>query len=127
MTKSRRQPAARERSALDAWVALAKTSRSDPIDEDVLDGLRYIAQQIERLLVTSCSVPAKQAAVLAAQAAGLTGRAIADFRAEQRAMLTTMAFEFNRAQPNPIKSTSVAGEIADVGERQVYKRRNRLR
>jgi hypothetical protein len=125
MTCNRRRPTERERSALDAWIELAKTSRGDPIDEDVLDGLRFIAREIARLTFRTCPIPAKRAAELAAQLAGLTGRAIADHRAEQEAHITTMVFEFNRSQPNPDKSTTVAGAAAEVGERQVYRRRRR--
>jgi hypothetical protein len=123
MAENRRQPTKAERDALRVWFELASAKAGDPIPEHVADIARGICR-----LALSRSIPAKQAAVQAAAVAGLTGRAIADFRAEQSALLTEMAYAFNRSQPNSDKSVFVAGSITnEVGSRQVYKRLKRLR
>jgi hypothetical protein len=122
MTGSRRQPTKAEQTALRAWIELARAAPGDPIPEDVA----AIAREITRLAL-SRSIPAKQAAAQAATAAGITGRAVADFRAEQLALLTEMAQGFNRSQPNPDKSEVVAGGISDRSARQVYRRLKRSR
>lgn len=117
---SRRQPPKAERDALRLWLDLCEPGA--PIPEHVAE----IAREIRRLAL-SRKVPAKEAAVQAAAVAGLTGRAIADFRAEQRAIWTKMFYLSNRSQQVPDKSTVAAGSITDVGERQVYRRLKRSR
>ena len=85
-----------------------------------------MARQIVRLAspFDSSSIPAKTAAKKAAAIAGLSGRAIAEFRSDQEALWTRGLFEAVRHLPGrPKKSTDVASEImSSIGSRQVYKR-----
>jgi hypothetical protein len=124
MAANRRQPPKAERDALRTWIELARTAPGAPIPGHIAEELRGIAREIRQLaLPWGSPIPAKSAAAIAAATAGLTGRAIADFRAEQRALWTRGLFEANRHLPKPAKSTVVAGEVmSSVGERQVYKR-----
>jgi hypothetical protein len=127
MATNRRRPPKTERDALNVWLELARSADSGtPIPEHVAEELRSTAREIRRLASPwdSAAVAAKAAAAQAAAVAGLTGRAIADFRADQRALWTRGLFEAARHLPDaPRKSAIVAGEImSSVGERQVYKR-----
>ena len=120
---SRRRPTQAERDALQVWFELADQEAGAPMPQHIVDLARAICR-----LALARGLPAKQAAAHAATLAGLTGRAIADFRAEQDALLTEMAYEFHRSQPKPEKSTFVAATITrDVSARQVYKRLKRVR
>jgi hypothetical protein len=125
---NRRQPTADERTALRAWIAIAETGPGEPLPEAALNLLREVAVMVHRLAMSECKVPAKKAATQAAGAAGLTGRAIADFRAEQSALLTTLCLEFNRHQPGGFGKTEfVAEAVAEVSARQVFRRLKRTR
>jgi hypothetical protein len=124
---NRREPTTDERTALQAWIAIAETRPGDALPEFAVNLVREIAAVVRRLAMSGCKVPAKAAAAQAAAAAGLTGRAIADFRADQRALLTSMCFEFNQHQPGFGKVEYEAQVVSSVSSRQVFRRLKRTR
>jgi hypothetical protein len=123
---SKKQPTPGERSALHTWLALAASKPGESVDQAILDELRRMARIITRLALERA--PAKQAAATAAHVAGLSGRAFAALRAEQDALRTAAAFEFNRGQPRRDKASYLADTIsAERGARQVYRQLKRSR
>jgi hypothetical protein len=125
---SRKEPTEAERAALRAWIAMAETRPGEALPNSAVSMLLEIAKTVHRLATPDSGVRAKRAAEAAAFAAGLTGRAIADFRAEQCALLTTMCLEFNRHQPGGIgKTEHVAKDVSNVSGRQVFRRLARSR
>jgi hypothetical protein len=116
-----------ERSALRAWIEIAKTRPDQPLPESAVAMVREVASIVSALSMSG--VKTTRAAQIAAAWAGLTGAAIADFRSEQKAMLTTMCLEFNKHSPfreGAKVEYHIAPNISDVGSRQVFRRRRRV-
>jgi hypothetical protein len=125
---ARRKTTAAERAALQAWIDVAQAKAGEPLPDAAFTLLRDLAAAVARLAMSA--VPPTKAAKHAATLAGLTGVAIADFRREQKDLLTTMCLDFNKYSEHRVGLGKVehhiAANVSDVSARQAFRRRQRV-